>query len=133
MGLFSALFKKEKGDILQRGLVDFLNDVDGKYMESYATKSTKKLRDVMSEDCLYKVASWIYQYNVRYFSTDKFRTTTWTKVGIQDGFDLIRKDVTFSKVKVAGDIRMGLADDYSEIWLVDCANSKRLVLDISSV
>ena len=139
MGLINwiaNLFKRCRKNSEQNGteeLINFLNKVDSAYMNAYATKSTKELRDSLGEMCLAKVASWIFTYNARYFGTPKFRTTVWTQVGWEDGNRLMQKDVTFGRVRVAGNIHMNLADDYSELWVVRTTPESYRIMDIRAV
>lgn len=127
-------FRKAEEDSVSKDLVSFLNQVDTLYMQAYTTKSTRVLKSYISRDCAVKLSSSIFTYNTRHFGTDKFRTTVWSIVKQEGAILLVRKDVTFDKVKIGKNVKMSVADNYSEHWVVDYRNiANPVVLDISSI
>ena len=111
--------KKKETSGLPKQLQEFLTAADEVYMRSFAIKSIKVLSRHFSRECCLKLSRVIYgEGNLRFFGTDKFRTTTWTIDGEENGFLKIRKVVEFDKVKISKSFKMQIADNYSEMWIL---------------
>lgn len=135
--MFFGWFKSKKQDdstTLSKHLIEHLNIVDKEYMKAFSIKSTRVLQAYVSRDCAIKVSQSIFSLGSRYFGADKFRTTNWVLVSEIDGILEVYKDVVFDKVKIGGSMRIGVADNYKELWQIDnTVKSKPIVLDISKV
>jgi hypothetical protein len=101
-------------------------------MVAFSQKSTKPLGAYMSRDCAHKLGSAILSGPVRYFGVDKFRNTEWTLLSEMDGLFRLQKSVTFDKVRVSAAVSIGMAEGYSEIWIVQVTDEMRVV-EIMSV
>ncbi|WP_289751780.1 hypothetical protein [Bacteroides acidifaciens] len=55
--------------------------------------------------------------NTRYFGDAKFRNTKWIKENEGDGI-VIRKEVTFDNVHIAGSLSIAVASNYKERWTI---------------
>lgn len=122
---------KETNSSLSKAHLAFLNEADREYMKAFNTKSTRFLQKYLSRDCGVKMAKRVYGIGTRYFGSEKFRNTLWNVQSTNGDFMVIEKKVTFDKVKVAGSICIGVADDYTEIWTLD--TKQMLVTDIQVV
>lgn len=114
-------------------LTTFLDTVDSEYMKAYTTRSIQILQKYVSRECALKISRVIGAYNSRYFGTERFRKTTWTILDNICDRLTIKKSVEFSKVKISGTVKMSVADNYEEIWIVDYSDKNRpFVLDIKA-
>lgn len=111
--------KKEDKSTLPKQLQDFLLEADERYMRAFTSKSVKVLGAYFSRDCCIKLSRAIYgESNVRFFGTDKYRETVWTPILTESEKMVLRKTVTFDKIKISKRFKMAIADDYSERWIV---------------
>lgn len=122
--------KKEAG-ALSRAQLSFLNKVDKEYMKAFNTRSVRDLQQYLTRDCNVKVSKKIYGIGAKYFGSERFRNTEWIVQSKEESKTVIRKVVTFDKVKVVGSICIGVADDYDELWVLDTEQSK--VADIIEI
>ena len=120
--------KKDKsGPGLSGVVISFLMDADSAYMYSYSTRDTLVLHDYFSRECRRKIYDMILATaSTREFSTPKFRNTTWTLISKNvDGTFWVKKSVVFDAIKVTGAIRMKVAQDYEEKWLVGVTDDRK--------
>ncbi len=122
--------KKETG-ALSRAQLSFLNEADREYMKAFNTRSVRDLQQYLSRDSNVKVSRRVYGIGTRYFGSDRFRNTEWVVQSKEGNMTTVQKKVTFDKVKVAGSICIGVADDYDEIWILDTDQTK--VVDIREI
>lgn len=113
---------------------EFLNTVDKEYMLAYATKSPQRLlQHYMSRKCIIKISQSIFSVGSRYFGAEKFRNTKWIQEEVIGNSIKVRKEVSFDKIKVAGSLRIEVADDYREEWMVLLDGDKYIVTDIKKI
>lgn len=120
-------FKKKP----KRAYISFLNEADEEYIRAYSTKSTRRLKEYMTPDCLYKISNVIYGGSTRYFGVAKFRNTTWEIVSENETLIDFRKDVVYDKVKVSPSLKINIADNYRELWTLNIKDMK--VVDVRTL
>ena len=129
--MFFGLFKRSEDNNnlgLPKHLIEFLELADKEYMRAFALKTTRGLQPYVTRECAVEVSQAVFSIGSRYFGADKFRKTTWSYAGEEDSITLARKDVVFDRIKIGGDMRIGVADNYSEIWEVDLSDKKSPVI-----
>lgn len=135
MGLFDGLFKSSSENTTSSGikgdLLEFLKQVDKLYMESYSLKSTRDIAHYLSPNCARKLSLVICSINARYFGDAKYRRTNWSCVSNDGDTIVIRKEVKFDNVKVAGRLSIAVADNYNEVWTVK-KDKSYIVLSIAA-
>lgn len=127
-GLFKRGEEKESNQRLPRHLIEFLNEADREYMKCFSLMTTRGLQPYVTRECAVAVSQSVFSIGSRYFGADKFRNTSWSLDDEEDEVLLVRKDVVFDRVKIGGDMRIGVADNYSEIWEVDMSNKKSPII-----
>jgi hypothetical protein len=69
----------------------------------------------------------------RYFGAAKFRDTKWLLEQETNGTLIIRKEVYFDKINIAGAMKVAVANDYVEKWVIDTTCDPAVVMDIEQV
>lgn len=121
-----------KTDKISGKMVNFLNKVDEEYMLAYNTKTIRGLQEYISRECGISVSQKIHGVGSRYFGAAKFRNTKWQLQSKEGNSYTILKSVVFDKITVAGAMRMSVANDYQEIWVVNADDKKMIVTAITA-
>jgi len=134
MGLLSKFMKKQTSSHgISKDLQAYLDKVDAVYLRAYATKTTRELKEYVTNECALKVSRQIFGAASRYFGTPKFRNTDWMILTEEDNVLTLLKEVTYDSVRVSDLLKISAADDYKEHWVIDCSGKVPVVLDIIAV
>ena len=125
-------FKRKKEPTLGNDLIEFLNLADMEYMRAFSIRSVKALSTYMSRECVLKLSVQVYNGQLHYFGSDKFRSTKWEVISKNNGIYDVRKSVSFDEIKFTRSLKMSVATDYKELWRVN-TNGDLCVLDISKL
>lgn len=119
----------EENEELSKSQIDYLNEIDLEYMRAYSTRTLRYIEKYFTRDCLIKVSSYIHGMGSCYFASSKFRNTKWILESQTPDICVIRKEVTFDKVRIAGSLQVAVADNYKERWIVLMEDNKFTVVD----
>lgn len=128
MGIFD--FLKSKESQTDNKITSFLNKVDKLYMSAFPLMSVKNIAPYLTEKCLVKLQKLVYSGDNYYFASEKMRDTTWTILNKSETSLSVRKEVTFSKIKLSRDYMVTAADNYTEVWSVDIIGDSYKISDI---
>ena len=87
-----------------------------------------------SLDCCRKMSVWITnEASSRFFSDEKFRTTTWTVLEETDSHVKVQKECIFKDIKISMSRSMKVSDDYKEIWDIQVTPDGYMVLGVDGI
>lgn len=111
--------KKDNHSGLPDDLYEFLEEADSLYIRAFETRSIGLLKDYFTRDCCRAISSWIVaEASLRYFSDEKFRTTTWEIVSESPTQISLIKDCVYKDIRLTVSRSMKVSDDYREVWNV---------------
>lgn len=109
--------KKVNHSGLPDDLYEFLEEADRLYIRAFETRSIGLLREHFTRDCCFVISRCIVaEASFRYFSDEKFRTTTWTIVSQSENRVSILKDCVYKDIRLTISRSMKVSDDYKEVW-----------------
>lgn len=115
-------------------LYDFLYEADKRYIKAFETRSIGILKEYFTRDCCYAISRWILlEAASRYFSDEKFRTTTWTIVSQTSQQIVLEKDVVYKDIRLTHSRSMKVSDDYKETWQVDVTPEEYFVSRVTLI
>lgn len=134
MGLF-GFGKKSKDGSSGKNVLKFLEEADKLYIRAYETRSIVILKDDFKRDCVIKLSRIIASDGAgKFFGNEKFRETIWSLLRGDELSELVYlKQVSYSKIKVAGSFSMSVSEDYKEEWTVVVEDGKFMVSNIELV
>lgn len=123
-----GLFKKDKSDDLEK----FLNEADALYIKAFETRSIGLLKNHFTRECCINISKWIVaEASLRYFSSSKYRSTTWTKKSSNGSKITYIKTCIYKDIKINIARSMKVSDDYSEEWIIDTSNNEYKVASVT--
>jgi len=102
-------------------LLAFLNEADNAYIRSYQYRSLGELIQFTTRELAMEMQQKITYYNDKIWGTPKQRQRTWSVVSTDGTSIIVRKELTFKKVKY-GRMLVKLGDDTVEYWKVKYDN-----------
>lgn len=137
MGLFTKRFVE--GPVTYDGEFgkiekDFLSTVDENQMLTFQKHDMSYIARFVSRPLYMSLYNTlVYERPEAAISRD-FKKTTWTKLfQNQDGSFAVKKSVTFDKVGVSKQLKLSVANDYSETWYVKREDEKFTLMSIEEV
>lgn len=130
------MFGKKKKNLsnIASDLYDFLEEADTLYIKAFETRSVGVLKTHFTRDCCIAISRWIVaEASSRYFSEERFRTTTWTIEQETTDKVVIRKQCVYKDVRLTATRAMKISDDYAELWNVLVSPEEYWVASVQSV
>lgn len=111
--------KKNKHVNMPDDLYEFLEEADRLYIRAFETRSIGILKEYFTTECCYMLSRWIIaEASERYFSDEKFRTTSWEILSDNQSEVVLRKECVYKDIHLTMTRQMKVSDDYTERWTV---------------
>lgn len=124
--------KKTNHSDLPDDLYEFLKEADALYIRAFETRSIGILKEHFTRECCLAISRWIVaEASSRYFSDEKFRTTSWKIVTESTSEINIEKDCTYRDIRLTVTRSMKVSDDYRESWSVKVTPDEFWVTSVS--
>ena len=109
---------------------DFLKAADEAYLLTFKSKDMRHFAKFATRALYMVVYRTLSMERPWAGISDKFRETTWNLVELnQDGSFIASKSTTFDKVAVSKQLKLSVADDYTELWYVTTSSNGGLIVD----
>ena len=111
--------KQKSNNGIADDLYEFLEEADKLYIRAFETRSVGLLKEYFTLECCRMISRWIVaEASSRYFSDEKFRSTTWSIV--DDSAELIKLEKTclYKDIHITVTRTMKVSDDYKELWVI---------------
>lgn len=119
---------------IPKDLYEFLEEADKLYIRAFETRSIGILKNHFTRDCCRAIGNWITcEASSRYFSDEKFRTTTWEVVKDNGTDMIIDKTCIYRDIKLTMSRTMKVSDDYKERWVIDVTPSEFMVSSVTPI
>lgn len=123
--------KKNNHSGLPDDLYEFLQEADKLYIRAFETRSIGVLKEYFTRDCCYAISRWIVaEASLRYFSDERFRTTTWSIISQTNEQVSLMKDCVYKDIRLTVSRSMKVSDDYREVWTVMITPEEFLVSSV---
>lgn len=100
-------------------LYEFLEEADKLYIKAFETRSVSVMKDFFTRKCCKEIGNWIVaEASSRYFSDERFRTTTWIPISITSTQAILHKKVVYKDIRLNLTKTMKVSEDYVEEWTV---------------
>lgn len=125
--------KKSYDRKLSKSQINFLNEADYNYTMTFKTLDMKYFSKYASRELYMSIYYTLSVERPWIGISDKFKHTTWKLLEVDENNNfLVQKTTTFDKVKITKQLKLSVADDYSEYWVIVCINNKMVVEKIQS-
>lgn len=114
-------------------VVKFCKFVNPIYEDTFQTLNLQPLAPYVTRSL------YAYIYNSLSFSRswvgipDNYRTVYWDLVQEEGTKSIVRKTVMFDKIKTSTNVKISLANNFSELWLVNISEGKYIVERIKEI
>jgi len=98
-------------------LMAFLEEADNAYIKAYQYRSLGELIQFITREMAIEMQQKITYYNDKIWGTPAHRQRSWSVVSINEETIIVRKELTFKRVKY-GRMLVKLGDDTIEYWKV---------------
>ena len=111
--------KKNNHNGIPDDLYEFLEEADRLYIRAFETRSIGILKDYFTRDCCFAISRWIIaEASERYFSDEKFRTTSWEILSESPSEIILKKECIYKDIHLTISRQMKVSDDYREQWAI---------------
>lgn len=115
-------------------LYEFLVEADRLYIKAFETRSIGLLKNHFTRDCCFAISRWILaEASTRYFSDEKFRTTSWDILSQSESTIVVSKECVYKDIHLTMTKQMKVSDDYKEEWTIFVTPEEYWVSDIKSI
>ena len=98
---------------------EFLLDADEAYCLAFKKMDMSEFAKYVTRDLYMNIYRTLTYDRPWAHISDQFKTVKWIYVGDgPNGSFTVNKQVTFDKVKINKHLKLGVADDYTEIWQI---------------
>ena len=126
--------KKNKHGNIPDDLYEFLEEADRLYIRAFETRSIGILKEYFTKDCCYAISRWIIaEASERYFSDEKFRTTSWELLVDNQSEVVLKKECVYKDIHLTMTRQMKVSDDYKEKWTILVTPDEFWVSSVESI
>lgn len=126
--------KSKPHNNMPNDLYEFLVEADKLYIRAFETRSIGILKEYFTRDCCYAISRWIIaEASTRYFSDEKFRTTSWDILSQNESEIIVNKECVYKDIHLTMTRQMKVSDDYKEQWTISVTPDEYWVDDIKSI
>lgn len=126
--------KKNNHNNIPNDLYEFLTEADRLYIRAFETRSIGLLKEHFTRDCCFSISRWIIaEAAERYFSDEKFRTTSWEILSDNQSEIIVKKTCVYKDIHITMSRQMKVSDDYIENWTILVTPDEYWVSDIATV